>query len=290
MHLESMLWDYLSGDYLETLGIDNFFVKRPVARKRGIMLTEGDASCVYLGILGLNPKRTEAEIKYIESSIATKLEYKAPKGVKNEEGEPDEYENFNINSSPRVVLHEGKVNKKTFNSVMSTSSKKHLILMNDVLLITSVHSSGTLKKVEKYHVNHAIPLDKCTLPLFTKENVANQFELLTPGKTYTFVVEREDDKRIWVEELSEAIVSVHADAKWVKCPGWQHELLTGTIHSAALLGDEDMLRYHIQPNIPLCTIKFTAYINYIPSLHIFQQYNSASHHKLILQQLLVVLY
>ena len=123
-----------------------------------------------------------------------------------------------------------------------------MILFNDVLLITSIHSSGTFNTSEKYVIHQILPLDKCSVVVCSKEETPNPllFEIQAPDKTYSFVCDREDDRRIWMEELTSAMLSIHYDTRYANYPGWPHEVIRGTLHSCAMLGDADLLSYHIQ--------------------------------------------
>jgi len=170
---------------------------------------------------------------------------KPPKASKNVEGEVEEVVLFDILDAPRVILHEGKVLKKTQSSVLISSSRRHMILLNDVLLVASFSSSGTFGTSEKYTVHQTLPLEKLSLVMYSRDE-GLQFEVVAPDRSYVFAVEREEDRNIWIEELSEALLSVHNDTEYARYPGWQHEVLTGTLHSAALLGDQDMLAFHLQ--------------------------------------------
>jgi hypothetical protein len=61
--------------------------------------------------------------------------------TKNEE-ENEETVAFDLRDQQRVVLFEGKVLKRSYTSMMSHSCTRVLVLLNDVLLICSIQSSG----------------------------------------------------------------------------------------------------------------------------------------------------
>lgn len=192
---------------------------------------------------GPNPAPSDSESRAIDS-LANKLSTKIKS--KNNENDTEEALSFDVKSAPRVILHEGKVLKRSHNSVLVTTSKRHMILFNDVLLITSVHSSGAFNTSEKYVIHQILSLDKCSIAVCNKEENPLVFEIQAPDKTYSFVCDREEDKRIWVEELTSAMLSIHYGTRYANYPGWPHEVIRGTLHSAAMMGDADMLSYHIQ--------------------------------------------
>lgn len=70
------------------------------------------------------------------------------------------------------------------------------------------------------------------------------FEIRTEDRPYYFIAESEQDKRIWLEELEASIFALLASRE-NKPLGWQHQVLRGTIYSAALRDDIEQLVHHI---------------------------------------------
>ena len=138
-------------------------------------------------------------------------------------------------------------------SMVSHLSKRHMILLNDYLLITAVVSSSTIsivrsKSSERYKINQALKLDKIAIQDTSKfdEESRNTFEVIAPHRTYILVAETEGEKEKWVNELTMAILAIHQFSPKARVPGWQHEVVRGTLHSAALYGDSNCLAMHLK--------------------------------------------
>lgn len=195
---------------------------------------------------GLNPVPSEAQQRAIEK-LAVKITYREPKSAEVNE---DSNETFDILSKPRVILYEGKVFKKSYHSMMQHSSKKHLFLLNDVILISTMQAPNMLSfATEKYCISKVIPLDSISFSDLSWQNKDENmcaFEIATEDRPYQFVAESESDKRIWLEEIHSAVFCIKVNSKVFSPPGWNHEIYRGTIHSAAFFGDLDLMRYHVQ--------------------------------------------
>ena len=134
--------------------------------------------------------------------------------------------------------------------MVSHSSRKHLFLLNDVILITTVQNSGSILSFssDKFCVSKVIQLDQisfCDLSWKNSEETLCAFEIVTPNRPYVFVAESESDKRIWLEEISSAVFCIKVNSPEVLNPGWNHVICRGTIHSAAYFGDLELLQYQI---------------------------------------------
>ena len=204
-------------------------------------------------------KPTDAQIKEMERFISLLKGKKEKVSKDDNDGHDDdddiESQNFDITSKVRIILHQGRLLKKAMHSLVSHNSKRYLCLLNDYLLICSVHgSSHILSSVEKYSINQALRLDNITITdlVLVNETLSDEvirgFRLTIvdtdENRDYIFYTDNESDKRIWVEEITSAIL-----AYWLKkpalYPGWQHNVIRGTFHSAAYLGDLTILKLHI---------------------------------------------
>jgi hypothetical protein len=177
---------------------------------------------------------------------------------------------FDLLSKPRVLVFEGKVLKRS-SSAFKRVSKRHLILLNDLLIVATARKSGLLRSNEKYVVNSIIPLDELAIrPYWSSELVSTlaqtqsnkgafdpikpsvddagtAFELLSSDKRFQLLAESEADKRVWMETISTAMLAycssarpklaAQAHARLELAPGWQHLRRRGTLHSAALRGE-----------------------------------------------------
>jgi ankyrin repeat protein len=137
------------------------------------------------------------------------------------------------------------------------SSKRHIILLNDVLLITSIQSSGFMSG-DKLDLHQVLDLEQMSVIDLVRQNPQEDpaaFEIRTPDRPYQFLAESVDDKSMWLEELDTAICAIMS-SKPTKPLGWYHEVFLGTIYSAAMYQELDCLRSHLErmkgqpPNLP----------------------------------------
>lgn len=207
---------------------------------------------------------TDAQIKEMERFLSM-LKGQKEKSIKekdnddNQDDDDIESENFDITTKVRIILHQGRVLKKAMHSLVSHNSKRYLCLLNDYLLICSVHEpSYILSSQEKYSINQALKLDNITITDLVSVNeiltdeVIRGFRLTIidtdDNRDYIFYTENESDKRIWVEEITSAILSYWC-RKPSLSPGWQHNVIRGTFHSAAYLSDMTVLKLHISQRL-----------------------------------------
>lgn len=128
--------------------------------------------------------------------------------------------------------------------MVSHTQKRHLILLNDVVLVASIGTKGMNFSGEKYIIHQVLSLecmsiaDSCKL---RPEEDNTAFEILTPERPYQFLAESESDKAIWLEELEAAIFCIVANQEY-KVLGWQHRIVMGTVYSAAVLGETELLK------------------------------------------------
>jgi len=168
---------------------------------------------------------------------------------------------FDLLAKPRVLLFEGKVLKRS-SSAFKKTSKRHLVLLNDALLVTTAKSS-LLSKTEKLTVNAVIPLDELAIrpywssepsssqisssdssnkgahnPLNIGDDIAYAFEILSADRSFQFMAENESDKRVWMETLISATLAFAQGARQQPpAPGWQHMRNRGTLVSAVMRGE-----------------------------------------------------
>lgn len=137
--------------------------------------------------------------------------------------------------------------QSALNSIVSHTNRRQLILLNDVLLITSLQSSGGLVKTEKLLLHRVLPLETMSildLSAASKDEDPAAFEVRCEDRPYHFIAESESDKKIWLEELESAIFAMLV-MKPEKSIGWQHTVIRSTIHSAAMRDDVDQLNFQI---------------------------------------------
>lgn len=248
------------------------FLQNPESFKDALGLS--DSQCVqqdYGKERGAYPVLSEAQRKAVRK-LASRIKktgfLAATKNSKDgggngyDEEEDVEDVDFDILSRDRVILFEGKVHKRTLNSMVKHSSSRHMILFNDVILIFSVHGA-LLSSGDYYSIHHVIHLDDLSLtPYLPDEHGVEDddepygFTLHTSGpkgRPFHLIAESESDKKIWCEEIESAIlsfvISSHESdgpkAGEILPPGWQHNVVRGTLISAAMMGDVGELKYQL---------------------------------------------
>lgn len=136
-------------------------------------------------------------------------------------------------------------------SLVNHTNTRHMFLFNDIIIVTSYQSSSSkisiLKMNEKYAIHQVIYLETLAIHHKSIEEPNNPcaFDLHTPDRIYTIIADSESDKRIWLEEIELALYAWHAGTHRTHEPGWQHELILGSMYSDALLGKEEDMQNHI---------------------------------------------
>ncbi len=217
---------------------------------------------------GIHPVRSEAQRKAVEKMAAhikrgggvvttSKSTSNTAEGHSDEE--PDDDADFDILSHSRVILFEGRVQKRSLNPMMvNHNTMRHMVLFNDAILLCSVHGKY-LSSSEVYSINQAFPLDEISFTPYMvdesgmeDEDEPEGFVINTygaDGRPYQLIAESESDKKIWVEEIESAILSYASSKAEVTgqslCPGWAHEKIRGNLLAAAQEGNIQELKYQI---------------------------------------------
>lgn len=144
--------------------------------------------------------------------------------------------------------------KRSYSSAIKHTSSRHLVLLNDVLLVCSIASFGgngylsSITHSEKYSIRQIFPIDQiyiCDLNSIDPHEGAAGFLVGTKARPYEFIAESETDKKIWLEELELAIFAMKKEQEGVKLLGWQHATIRGTMYSFAMLGQLEHLNRSI---------------------------------------------
>jgi len=221
---------------------------------------------------GAHPQRTDAQIKAVEK-LASRITLKTEKKPKDED-EAHVVEDFDILSQPRVILFQGKVIKKSLNSMVTHHTPKRLILFNDCILLCNPHNSY-LSTTEMLSINFVVPLEEVQfIPYLTTSTSTNMggsnntnntndtndnvpmemndqesqqgFEIRTNDRPFHFIAENDSDKRIWCEEIEMAIKAYISTPGLNLLPGWQHHAIQGTLFSSIVLKQSiDVVKNHI---------------------------------------------
>jgi ankyrin repeat protein len=162
---------------------------------------------------------------------------------------------------------------------IKTYHKKHVILLSDMLIITTPHM---VHKVQCYVVDHMIDLQTCKLrsdgqvfgggaegksgpanPVAgsashakdkshgsDKQALECAFQVIWPGGSMQLFADSKEAKEVWVLNLFLAIcarVAVETNGQGLVL-GWRHQYMLGTMHSAVVGRDEA----HVRELIALC--------------------------------------
>eukprot|EP01032_Pedospumella_encystans_P028004 gene28004-31630_t len=224
----------LRPELIEAVCIDDFTLRKEFGRERG-----------------LNPTPTEAQkqaLNKLNQQLQVKLKASKSKKDVREALEPEVQ--FDLMSRTRVIIWRSNVLKKHAHALASLtlSEKRQAILLNDVFLLTSDHSTGDwLMSSEKLMMHQAIPLTQLAfrdLAVVSTEDVdPGAFEIINMAdeSRITLVAESENAKKIWLEELELAVFCLKS-AEPYKNVGWQHEVVRSTVYSAAMYGDTAALK------------------------------------------------
>lgn len=224
--------DFWQGDFSETLSIDDVTKNRSFGKDRGS-----------------NPTPTEEQTREIDR-LAAKIYSKSGSKVTPKKVDDDEETLvFELGAKPRVILFDGRVMKRNQNSLIQASSRRHLFLLNDALLVTSIHTADSLfKSTEKLAIHQIFYLEQIAfmdMANYHPDDTTFSLGIMYGDRLYQFMAESESDKKIWLEELEAATFAIMAEKKRLK-PGWHHEIIRGTLPSSAYMGDADLLRAHIK--------------------------------------------
>ena len=138
---------------------------------------------------GCSPQRSDAQIKAVEklaSRITTTIKEKKPK----DEDDALVVNDFKLLSKQRVILFQGKVSKKSLNSMVTHHTTKRLILFNDCLVLANPHGSY-LSTSEMLTINLVVPLDELMfVPYISSTDEQEQqqgFEIRTNDRPFHFL-------------------------------------------------------------------------------------------------------
>jgi hypothetical protein len=128
------------------------------------------------------------------------------------------------------------------NSIVQHNARRYSYLLNDVLLITSPPSTGSVK-ISLHQVMYLDQISIIDLKVVDPNEDAAAFEIRTSDRPFQLIAESESEKKIWLEELETAIFSFMV-SKENKKLGWNHGSIRYTLYAAALFGDMELLQKH----------------------------------------------
>ncbi|KAJ1429865.1 hypothetical protein B484DRAFT_56326 [Ochromonadaceae sp. CCMP2298] len=182
-------------------------------------------------------------------------------------------------AQPRIFLHSGSILRLEPDSILRRYARRHMFMFNDLVLICG-RNAGKHGE-ESYEVQQVLWLRELRIKVIidsstgrprtsTSNSAPSTGADPTPTSTdsggggsfsFELVVARtrkkaqycipltcDDDAalRTWVSELESALLAYHREEPLGAQPGWVHEVLQGSLHSAACLGDLPLLRRHLR--------------------------------------------
>eukprot|EP01039_Chlorochromonas_danica_P002216 gene2216-2420_t len=218
----------LSPELTNALGIEDFTLKKENDRNRGT-----------------TPILSEAQINAVDK-LNQQLNAKVSSKMKrNNDDDEEVLANFDLRSAPRAILHQGPLMKRSINSIVQHNTRRYGYLLNDVLLITSPPPSSSSGKISLHQVIYLDTISVVDLKSIDPAEDSAAFEIRTADRPYQLIAEKETEKLIWIEEITATIYCLMA-SRMVKTLGWHLKMIRGSIHSAAFLGDIDLLQKLVQ--------------------------------------------
>lgn len=173
---------------------------------------------------------------------------------------PPSFEGFDLLSKDRFIIHSGKILKRSRKSLVSHTSTKYLVLLNDLLLITkeiSTKSSSSLLMYNaplsiKYNIKQILSLESITL---VRIQASFSFEVVileTNGSSdkFEFTAESIEDKIFWCNAIRKAIIDnksqVASNNSMTLKPGWINEIFPNSLHAYAYFGDLQNLQKTVE--------------------------------------------
>lgn len=166
---------------------------------------------------------------------------------------------FELTSKPRILITSDFINK--VDSIASKKySRKFLMLFSDVLLITTrkdpnvesydleavVWAKDMKLKYFNYDYFQSSPATKSTASSSTDDeqytHSALSFEIISvktrtrPQMSFMFVCDSDRSRSTWIEDIENVLLAYNRDTTAVRQLGWYHDIILGSIHSAAYTG------------------------------------------------------
>ncbi len=129
-------------------------------------------------------------------------------------------------------------------SRIKRTNMRHCVLFNDVLMLFKEEAKGKLT------FKNDVPLAAAVLRDAVADGLERDgpgggdkyvFHVVGPKKTFVLLAASVDAKRRWMDAIARAVWRLTPPDLRVRL-GWRHQLVVGTLHSAALAGDDAMVR------------------------------------------------
>lgn len=226
-------------DVREAIGLEDFLSKRDFSDRGRDVVTSGKQ---WQQVQTIAKALHLKEYRNIQASAHKKLRG----GFDDDLSLPPA--DFNLLDRRRVLLREGPANKREPDGKLWKTSRKYIFLFNDLVLICSKRER---KSPDEYDLQEVIGMNELRVvnlafdenedPAALELAASRRGQRVREGTVLSFSSEAE--KSEWMREIVNTSFAFHLSNKsFARQLGWQHEIVQGTAHSAAYLGDAALLR------------------------------------------------
>lgn len=223
-------------DLEETIGLVDFISARDLAnrgrivRPTGKQVKEVEVIASTLKLRDVNRKKTSGDSGTAQSY------------------EPQKLSDFDLLGVPRTHIMSGDVNKREPDGILWKTSRRRLILFNDVLLVT-IDGASSSKDLQQVLWIKDMKINNLS---YDENEDPTAFEIMMncgskrPYSSFIFTCDSEMNKNAWIAEITNTILGYFRDTRVAKKLGWFNEVILGSLHSAAYTGNLLVLRKHLR--------------------------------------------
>ena len=142
-----------------------------------------------------------------------------------------------VGGSSCKLVKDGEVNVSVPSTLWESTSKRHLFLFEDRLLISSTKCKKT---ANKHSILNVIELNTSKIYDHASLNEL-KFELRTPHGVLEVLVSSAEEREAWVMSIFQSLCSC-VSAPGQQALGWRHQYMLGTLHSFIIARDEEKLK------------------------------------------------
>ena len=224
-------------DLEETIGLIDFIADRDLSGRGRIVRPSAKQMKEVQGI-GASLRIRDGKNRKLGTDNSTAHSY-----------EPQKLSEFDIYSVPRIHIMSGDVNKREPDGILWKTSRRHLILFNDVLLVTLEGGASSHFDLQQVLWIKDMKINNLT---YDENEDPTAFEIIMncgskrPYASFIFTCDSIDNKQAWVTEITHTIFGFLRESRASKKLGWFNEVALGTLHSAAHTGNLLVLRKHLR--------------------------------------------
>lgn len=234
-------------------GLNDFFLVRDLADKGK------DVSPTALQWKTINKLASSIRItKKTSKSQSDDILSSPPRHKDKDSGEEDfETQNFDgfDTAAKRILINAGPAQLKSF---LRKSFPVFLLLFSDCLLITTVNNNDKSHEIYDLHhiiwvknmkINHEFSSFEDATPeekVLIFEVMHSKHVYINHSINFEFMVDDEISQKKWVDDIENVLLGYHRETFICRRLGWYHDLILGTFHSAACIGDVCQLRRHLK--------------------------------------------